>query len=181
MTDETVDRAFREHPSFEAVGDGEYETIGKPFEGTVVANETDGSTGASGGDAAVEYRVVVRAPLLDAVVEGEEVADVVQDGWYETLELRLEDVHTVAQTDAASPPEIEREGEEVVVTVTFERSDPELAAEDALAIVDYVEGTWVQGIIPGYDYREPAAGLVERATQNYDEGGAGSPSGGSPR
>ncbi|MFC7082541.1 DUF5813 family protein [Halorussus caseinilyticus] len=90
-------------------------------------------------------------------------------------ELRLDDAHTVADADAA-PPEIEREGTgedaEVVVTVAFDREDPERAAEDALAIAEYVEGTWVQGIIPGYDYREPAAGLRERARQNYDEDGA---------
>ena len=164
MTDESVDRAFRQHPAFEKTDDGEYEATTTPFEGVVTAIDAD----------AHEYCVVVRAPVLDAVVEGEEVAEVVQTGWFETLERRLEDVHTVAETDTATPPEIRQEDETVVVVVEFARADPERAAEDAKAIFDYVEGTWVQGIIPGYDYREPAAGLLERATQNYDDGSNGS-------
>jgi hypothetical protein len=182
MTDERVERAFRQHPSFEQSDDGEsdateFETTFTPFETvvTATATENDGDTH--------EYRVVVRAPQIDAVVEGEDVGEVVQSGWFETLERRLDDAHTVADAEGATPPEIEREGTgedaAVVVTVAFERADPERAAEDAKAIVEYVEGTWVQGLIPGYDYREPAATFRERARQNYDEGGAGG-SGGQP-
>lgn len=169
MTDERVERAFREHPDFEPTDDGTFETPAKPFENVVTAEEDgDGH----------RYEVVVRTPMLDAAVEGETVADVVEDGWFETLELRLEDAHTVAEADDAEPPEIEREGDQAVVTVEFGSSDPERAVEDALAIAEYVEGTWVQGIIPGYDYREPAASLRQRARQNYDEGGRGGSDGG---
>ncbi|WP_202932580.1 DUF5813 family protein [Halorussus salinus] len=164
MTDESVERAFREHPDFEKTGEGEFETPQKAFPGVVTASEE------AAGDDARRYEVEVRTPMLDAVVEGEEVAAVVEDGWFETLELRLDDAHTVASADA-EPPEVEREGEEVVVTAALETADPDRAAEDALAIVEYVEGTWVQGIIPGYDYTGPAASLRERARQNYDEGG----------
>ncbi|WP_205427157.1 DUF5813 family protein [Halorussus sp. MSC15.2] len=162
MTDERVERAFRQHPHFERTGDGEFGTPEKPFENVVTVADAD--------EGSHRYEVVARTPMLDAVVEGETVADVVEDGWFETLELRLEDAHTVANADAA-PPEIEREGDEVVATVEFESADPEQAAEDALAIAEFVEGTWVQGIIPGYEYREPAAGLRERAQQNYNENG----------
>ena len=173
MTDEPVERAFREHPDFKQADDDRFETPEKPFPGVVTVTE------ATDSDETDHYEVEVRTPMLDAVVEGEAVAEVVEDGWFETLELRLEDVHTVTNADSASPPEIEREGHgeetEVVVTVEFEREDPEYAAEDALAVVEYVEGTWVQGIIPGYDYGEPAASLRERAQQNYDEGGQGGP------
>ncbi|WP_135824183.1 DUF5813 family protein [Halorussus ruber] len=175
MTDESVERAFREHPDFEQTDDDQFETPQKPFPGVVTVTEEDATD--TDPDEARHYEVEVRAPMLDAVVEGEEVAEVVEDGWFETLELRLEDAHTVTNADSASPPEVEREGSgedaEVVVTVEFDRADPEYAAEDALAVVEYVEGTWVQGIIPGYDYGEPAASLRERARQNYDEGGAG--------
>ncbi|WP_321112243.1 DUF5813 family protein [Halorussus salinisoli] len=168
MTDERVERAFRRHPDFEQTGENEFETPAKPFENVVTVTDT----GSEDDD---DYRVVVRTPMLDAVVEGEEVAEVVEDGWFETLELRLDDTHTVAGTDSAAPPEVERDGDEVVVTVEFESADPERAAEDALAIAEYVEGTWVQGIIPGYDYREPAASLRENARQNYDDGNGGGP------
>ncbi|WP_192498384.1 DUF5813 family protein [Halorussus halophilus] len=166
MTDEEVERAFRQHPNFETRDGAEFESTSTPFENTTIADENSG------------YNVEVRAPMLDAVVEGEEVADVVETGWFETLELRLEDTHTVAQSDDATPPEIARIGNEVVVSVEFEQSNPEVAADDALAIVEYIEGTWVQGIIPGYEYGEPASELVEQATQNYDDGGSGQKSGG---
>ena len=168
MTDEEVERAFRQHPSFEKRDEAEFETTSTPFENTTFADENPA------------YGVEVRAPMLDAVVDGEEVADVVETGWFETLELRLGDAHTVTRSDEATPPEIDREGDEVVVSVEFEQSDPEAAPEDALAIVEYVEGTWVQGIIPGYEYREPASQLVEQATQNYDEGEQSDGSGGPP-
>jgi len=184
VTDKRVERAFRDHPSFERTeGDEssdetettdrtEFEITFTPFEGAVgVAN------GPSRNDDADrrEYRVVVRVPTLDAVVEGETVAPVVQDGWFDTLDRRLADAHAVADTEAATAPTVEREGETVVVTATFERDDPERAAEDAKAIAEYVEGTWVQGLIPGYDYREPASSFRERATQNYEDGGSRGP------
>jgi hypothetical protein len=177
MTDGQVERAFREHPDFEQVDDDRFRTPEKPIPGvvTVIPNADADDAEEAGADDTHHYRVVVRTPMLDAVVEGETVAEVVEDGWFETLELRLEDVDTVVNTDSATPPEIELEGDEVVITVEFDRKDPELAAEDALAVVEYVEGTWVQGIIPGYDYSEPAASLRERARQNYDEGGQGGP------
>ncbi|WP_134669770.1 DUF5813 family protein [Halorussus marinus] len=156
MTDDSAERAFRRHPDFEPTDGGAFAVTSTPFENTTVAD--DGA-----------YRVTVRAPEIDAVVAGETVADVVADGWFETLERRLDDVHAVAETDDADPPEIRREGEAVSVVVEFAREDPAGAPDDAKAIVDYVEGTWVQGIIPGYDYREPAASLLDRATQNYDD------------
>jgi hypothetical protein len=175
MTDERIERAFGDHPDFEQTAEFEFETTAKPFENAVFVTEGD----AESDDSATEYRVVVRTPMLDAVVAGETVAEVVESGWFETLERRLEDTYTVTATDSANPPSIEREvgngehDEEVVVTVEFESADPEQAAEDALAVAEYVEGTWVQGIIPGYDYREPAASLRQRAMQNYDDGGVG--------
>jgi hypothetical protein len=163
MTDETrARRSFETHDAFERRGTDEFAVTTTPFDAAVRTADED-SDGETGGDAAV----TVRLPTLDAVVAGETVAAVVEDGWYETLERRLDDVHTVARVDDAAPPEIERSGDEVVLTVSFSTTP---APEDALAVAEYAEGTWVQGIVPGYDYREPAAGLIDRARQNYDEG-----------
>jgi hypothetical protein len=172
MTDDSAERPFRRHPDFERTDDDAFAVTATPFENTTVADEN-------------AYRVTVRTPTIDAVVAGEAVADVVADGWFETLERRLDDAHAIAETDDAAPPEIRREDETVSVVVEFVREDPAGAPEDAKAIVDYVEGTWVQGIIPGYDYREPAASLLERATGNYDDepggdGPADGPSGAPP-
>ncbi|WP_227353519.1 DUF5813 family protein [Haladaptatus salinisoli] len=150
----TIERAFSSHDGFERDGSGAYVATTTPFEGIA---RTD--------DERVE--VTVRAPMLSAVVEDDSVADVVETGWFETLELRLEDAHTVVSGEEATPPDVERDGDEVVLSLSFS-GYPDEAADDAMAVVDYVEGTWVQGIIPGYEYGEPAAGLLARARQNYD-------------
>lgn len=154
MTQTSVKRAFELHDGFEQDGSDTYVVTTTPFEGTVkLQDET--------------VAVTVRTPTLSAVVEDESVADVVETGWFETLELRLEDAHTVASADDISPPRIERDGDDVVVSLEFS-GYPDKGADNAMAIVDFVEGTWVQGIIPGYEYGEPATGLLSQARQNYE-------------
>ena len=53
--------------------------------------------------------------------------------------------------------------------------DATRAAADAVATVEYVEGTYVEGIIPGYEYTEPVTVLVQRAAD-----AAGGNKGGTP-
>lgn len=160
-TDTDADAAFEEHEAFEAISEG-YELTTTPFEGVVrtsAASEAEGTT----------YRVVVVAPTLDAVVEGERVAEVVEEGWFETLDRRLERPHQAGRGLEGIDPDVARAGDEVRVTMEFTSCNPARAAENVKALIEFVEGTWVQGIIPGYDYRDPAASLLDRATQNYDE------------
>ena len=151
---ERAERALDDHGAFERDGDG-FSTTGTAVDARVRA-EADG--------AGVVYRVTVRVPTIDAVVAGETVAPVVREGWYETFERRLEDVGGVTR-DEPSPPTVtlDESADEVVVETEIAAGEPERAAGDAKAIVDYVEGTFVEGLIPGYTYREPAAGLLERA------------------
>lgn len=160
MTD--ADAALSEHAAYERVETG-HELTTTPFEAVVEIDDGDGET---------RYRVVVRVPTLDAVVEDETVARVVEDGWFDTLMLRLDSPEQVTTGLESIDPEVTREGGAVRVEMAFSSSDPERAAENAKALVEYVEGTWVQGIVPGYEYGEPAASLLDRATRNYDEGGA---------
>lgn len=179
MSEKIVSRTgdrFAADAAFERIDEYEFEATATPFDATVHLSESDGR---------VAVRITVSMPTLDAVVTGETVAPVVEDGWFETLELRLEDAHAVttaedvseSQSDSAStserprsedadPPTVEREAETVTMTLTFRTGAPDRAVEDARAVVDYVEGTWLQGVIPGYEYEEPAAGMVEKATQN---------------
>jgi hypothetical protein len=159
-----AESALDDHEAFEAAEEGHAVTT-TPLEG-VVRTET------ATDDAGVTYRVTVTPPTLDAVVEGETVADVVEDGWFETLELRLEDPHQAGQGLEPIEPDVHREGESVRVEMAFTSDRPDRAAENAKALVEYVEGTWMQGLVPGYDYREPAASLLDRAAQSYDEGGS---------
>ena len=162
MTDEppaAARDAFAGDERFEQAGEHEFTATNTPFEATVHL-EIEGD--------AVAYRVVSRVPMLDSVVEGETVADVVEEGWFETLERRLADTPKVTSTET-SQPEIGQELGTVVVEATFQDGDVERAPEDAQAIVDYVVGTWMEGVIPGYEYTEEVQALRERASQNYDE------------
>ena len=173
MTDEdltAVRDAFASHDAFEPT-DGGFEYVKTPFDATVSVERSD-ADGES-----YHVTVTVRVPTLDAVVAGETVADVVEDGWYETFERRMADAFDVARSDG-DPPAVERdaENESIVVELAFETRDVRRAVEDAAALVEYVEGTYVQGVIPGYDYLDPVAGLLDRARQAAEEpdrGGAG--------
>jgi hypothetical protein len=153
-----VREAFASHDAFEARDAGF--AYGKtPFEATVAV--------ADSGTDALRITVTVRVPTLDAVVTGETVADVVEDGWYETFDRRIEDAFDVTRTEPTTPPSTDRTDDGVVVDLEFEtnRGPNALAraVEDAAALVEYVEGTYVQGVIPGYEYGDPVAGLLDRA------------------
>ncbi|MFB6120459.1 MAG: DUF5813 family protein [Halobacteriaceae archaeon] len=109
------------------------------------------------------WTVVCEVPAIEAAVEGE-VGDAVAEGWFETLERRLDGVTGVTRTDEVATPDVRREGETVVVETSFAPgNDP---AEEALAVVNYVEGTWFQGLIPGYDYVEAVAAMRQRARRH---------------
>lgn len=159
MTD--AEQALEDHAAFERTETG-HELTTTPFETVVETNVDDGSEGTS-------YRVVVRAPTLDAVVEDETVAEVVEEGWFDTLALRLDDPTQVTSGRESVDVEVTKGGREVRVEMAFSSTNPERAAENAKALSEFVEGTWMQGLIPGYEYDEPAASLMERATRNYDD------------
>lgn len=153
---EAAERALAAHESFERDGE-DFVATTTPFDATVTLASTEG---------AVRFVVEVVLPTLDAVVVGETVAAVVRDGWFETLQRRLEDVDG-ALRNSAGPLDIDRDEAAGTVTVrsSFDSARPDDGAEDAAALVGYVEGTFLEGIIPGYTYREPVAGLLERARE----------------
>jgi len=94
------------------------------------------------------------------------VADVVLDGWFDTLERRLQDLDGALRAEAAAPQVVLDEATDVVtVLAAFESARRAHGAEDAAALVGFVEGTYMEGLIPGYTYREPVAGLLEQARE----------------
>lgn len=114
----------------------------------------------------VGFDVTVRVPTLDDVVE-ERVDPVVHEGWLDTFELRLEDLDGATKSDVDSPAvSLDATTEEVVVDARFETAVPSRGVADIRAVVQYVEGTYMEGVIPGYDYREPVAGMLKRAAEN---------------
>ena len=158
MTDdcpEPVEDALDSHDAFDAADDG-YDLTTTVFDTHVTATEADGRRDG-------EFRVTVFLPTLDAAVADQTVAPVVEDGWLETLERRLEETFTVAHTTTHEPPRVERDGDEVRVVLEYVAWDAHEGVDDAKTLIEYVEGTYAQGIIPGYEYRGEAATLLENA------------------
>lgn len=154
MSERDIQGAFEAHAKFESAGPGAgYEPTANDWEAR--ASVEDGAV-----------TVTVRVPTLSAAVtEHDDVAAVVEDGWFETLELRLADATNVTRADVIDDPTVERTDGEVVFEATID-ARPGNAADDALAVVNYVEGTWFEGIIPGYDYRPDVQDLRDRAAGN---------------
>jgi hypothetical protein len=113
--------------------------------------------------------VVVWVPTLSAGAE-DHVADVVEDGWLDTFERRMEDADQALSRGQSVAPAVGVEGEEVVVEATVAAGAPIPAAADARSLVEYVEGTYMEGVIPGYEYGDPVAGLRQRARQAGESG-----------
>jgi hypothetical protein len=148
-----VARAFRDHDSFERVDEGQFESTTTTFDAIVEAGERDGR---------IDYVVRVRAPSLSAATDGD-VATVVEEGWLETFELRVADADGVVRGDHDLDPTVDLTGEDIVVEFAFTDINERRGVDDAAALINYVEGTYVQGIIPGYEYVDPVAGLVDQA------------------
>lgn len=150
-----VETAFEGHRAFEYDADTGVATgTATNFEATVRAS-ADGD-----GDDRAEFAVTVEVPTLSAATE-EEVGDAVAEGWYETFELRMGDAYDVTRV-ADGSHRVEREGRDV--RVGFEFTAPvRSGVDDAAALIDYVEGTYVQGTVPGYTYLPPVEGLLAAA------------------
>ncbi|MFB6125847.1 MAG: DUF5813 family protein [Halolamina sp.] len=158
-----VRRAVAGHDAF-TVEDGRARAVSTPFEGTVEATERE--------DGHVAFAVTVRLPMLGEVTEGE-VAEVVEDGWYDTFELRAEDPGAVTEAGHDLAPTVSRADREAVVEAEFADIDERRGVNDAAAVVDFVEGTFVQGVIPGYDYTDPVASILTKARRAGGSDGVG--------
>jgi hypothetical protein len=162
---ESAERSLAEHGAFEERGEG-YAVTTTAFDATVRVS--------AAGDT-LSYRVLVVVPTLDAAVEGEAVAPVVQEGWFETFERRVGHHDGTTRVDPGDPiVTLDVDAGEVRVEVGFETTTPARGTEDAKALVDFVEGTYLQGIVPGYDYRDPVAGLIQQA-EDRSKGAGGPP------
>lgn len=156
------ERAFDAHDAYERDGDG-FALTTVAFDARATAEETD--------DWALRYTVTVRVPTLSAAVEGD-VGDAVEEGWFETYALRMEDAlgstrHDVELADL----DVREVGDEVVADLSFEHGNADHAPDIAKSVAEYAEGTYVGGVVPGYDYREPVASLLSSAGQGNGERG----------
>lgn len=166
---EPVERELDAHDAFEPA-DGGYELTTTVFDAVVTAAPAEGRRDGA-------FTVTVFLPSLDAAVAGESVAAVVEDDWAATLERRLRDVFEVAHADTHEAPAVDRAPAEVRVTLEYTAWNALEGVEDAKTLVEYVEGTYAQGLIPGYEYRGEAATLLDSARNRGREAanGDGSP------
>ena len=157
-----VRRAFADHGSFEPAGDGVWTAETTPFDAEVRADP------AAGGR--VRCAVPVRVPTISATA-ADEVADVVEEGWIETFELRVVDVGGVTRGDHEFDPTVTVGDDEIAVEFELTEINERRGVDDAGSLIDVVEGTYVQGVIPGYEYTEPLDGLLSAARQQGNGGG----------
>lgn len=161
MGDDTNRRAaFTRHGGF-AVGPSGIRVETSPFRATVEIES---------GSATVSYTVSIEMPTLAAVVEGESVGDVVHEGWAETLARRIREAHHAASEIENASYDISWDREEVTAHITIRRPSAAHPPTDAIvSLVQYVEGTYLQGVIPGYDYGPPVDEMLSAARQRGAE------------
>lgn len=131
------------------------------FDGFVTASE--------GPDWKHTYTVTVYVPTIGEAA-ADSVGDAVEDGWQETLERRLEDAPKATRAQVQLHRfDIDSLGEELQITYTFEWGEPSRATAIAKTFVEYVEGTYVESIIPGYEYEPPVADLLSSASHSESD------------
>jgi hypothetical protein len=160
---ERVAEAFGGHDAFEREN-GAFVVTTTRFEGRVTASDTD--------DWAYEYTLTVRAPTLSTAVEGESVGPAVEDGWFDTFERRLADAPKSTRADVdLGEFSLTEEGGDAVATFTFEYGNSDRAPEVVKAFAEYVEGTYAEGVVPGYDYGGVVAEMLDEASSHDDRSG----------
>lgn len=168
MSDEPPERvaqAFERHEAFEREDDGFIVTT-TGFSGVVRIAKTD--------DPALQYTLTVQTPMLSTAIEGE-VGDAVETGWFETFERRLEDATSATRADVELDGySVEQRDGEVVAKFAFTYGNADRAPDVVKSMAEFVEGTYVAGVVPGYDYRGSVADLLAGASQEDEEYG-GSP------
>ena len=157
-----IRRAFADHGSFEPDGEGGWTAEATPFDAAVRAEPV--------AEGRVRFAVTVRVPTL-AATTADAVADVVEEGWIETFERRVVDVGGVTRGDHEFDPTVAVGDEEIAVEFELTDVNERRGVDDAGALIDFVEGTYVQGVIPGYEYTEPLDGLIATARQQGNSGG----------
>jgi hypothetical protein len=157
-----VRRAFADHGSFEPADEGVWVAETTPFDAEVRAEPA--------ADGRIHFVVTVRVPTLSATA-ADEVADVVEEGWIETFELRVVDVGGVTRGDHEFDPTVAVDDDEIAIDFELTDINERRGVDDAGALINFVEGTYVQGVIPGYEYTEPLDGLLSAARQQGNSGG----------
>lgn len=152
------ERALEKHESFRTESDG-YRLVTTVFEAVVTVSDEGDST---------RYDVVVTVPTIDSATK-DEVGPTVRTDWFETFERRVRDAPQATRVSVDLDEfEVREDGDTVSVGYGFTRDDPDTGVEIAKTLVEFAEGTYVEGVIPGYEYRPPVSDLLANASQSED-------------
>jgi hypothetical protein len=122
------------------------------------------------GDEGTVYTLRVRVPTLDAAT-ADDVGDAVATDWLRTLRHRLEDAPQATRANIDLDSIEVRAGDDTVnIEYVFSWGNPQTAPDMVKAFVEFVEGTYVEGIVPGYEYESPVADLLSQASHG-EKGG----------
>ncbi|RRJ32369.1 DUF5813 family protein [Halocatena pleomorpha] len=162
-TDAAVRRAFERHETYADADEG-FVVETTVFDSRVVIETSDETV----------YTLTIRTPTLASAVE-EDVGDNLLDGWFETFERRVADASKAVRADIELTADVHSEEGEAIVTLQFPFEKAERAPAVVQAMTEYVEGTYVEGVVPGFTYRPPVSGLLANATHSeetdHDQGG----------
>ncbi|MFB6253695.1 MAG: DUF5813 family protein [Halobacteriaceae archaeon] len=114
--------------------------------------------------------LTVTLPTLNAVVVEEDVAEVIHEGWFDTLSRRLRDMTDITSADITDPQIVLQDDTVLIKTEITPRQDEFI--DDIISLINFVEGTWIGGIIPGYTYSEKVQSIRQQAAQ---QGGSDDP------
>ncbi len=160
---EPYQQALTAHEAFDPGPDPyTYHNTTTPFSATLTINQT--------GDH-VTYQLTVTLPTLDASVTNETIPPIIQEDWFNTLESRLTNINGVTK-GSTEPPivTLDTENQTVAVDFTLPVTDPDTGTTDAIALTNFVEGTYLSGTISGYSYDEPVNSLLEQAHNQSTDG-----------
>ncbi|UPM41685.1 DUF5813 family protein [Halocatena salina] len=162
-TDAAVRRAFERHETYTDADEG-FVVETTVFDSRVVAEASEETV----------YTLTIRTPTLAGAVE-EDVGDNLLAGWFETFERRVEDAPKAVRAEIDLTVDMHSEDGEAIVTLQFPFDRPDRAPAVVKAMAEYVEGTYVEGVVPGFTYRPPVSELLADATHSeeteHDRGG----------
>jgi hypothetical protein len=137
---------------------------------TVTTTLFDASVTADAGDESTVYTVTVQMPTIDSATAGD-VGDAVAADWLRTLSRRLQDAPgATRRTVDLDSFETDTSDGRVRVEYVFSRAESAAAADIATTFAEFAEGTYVEGVVPGYEYESPVADLLTQASQG-EKGG----------
>jgi hypothetical protein len=159
MTDD-IETEFVSRDAFESQAE-RYQVTTAAFDSSVAATQ-DGET--------IHFTVEVTVPDIQAVTV-EDVGATVATDWFETFERRLADAPKATRaTVELDGFEVTERTDSVEIVYQFSRESPQSGIDIAKTFAEYVEGTYVEGVIPGYEYTGAVAELLGDASQGKEGG-----------